>query len=182
MALTEVEIASRYGHALFDYLTDSQCLEDALSELKEVKKALIENPKFIELLDNPFVKEDEKLTMLTAVTEKVRPEVKNIFSLLLEYGRMANVVAIIEELEKLSNQALGQAQGVVKSAVPLTDAQIAAVSKELAQKLDLKTVKLKNQVDQSLIGGLVAQVNDVVIDGSIKHKLAKLRRQLSDKK
>ncbi|HBQ09545.1 MAG TPA: F0F1 ATP synthase subunit delta, partial [Lactobacillus sp.] len=50
-----------------------------------------------------------------------------------------------------------------------------------AKKYDLNAVRLENKVDPSILGGVVLQVKDRVIDGSVKNRLKKIRAQIIDK-
>ena len=65
----------------------------------------------------------------------------------------------------------------VRSAVPLTDAQRAALEDSLARSLGATPI-LTAAVDPALLGGLVVQVGDVVYDGSVRNRLEQLRHRL----
>lgn len=75
---------------------------------------------------------------------------------------------------KLNNIAFGK----VISAVKLDDEQLHKLGQAYAEKYDLKELKLTNQVDPSIIGGVILEVEDYIIDGSVKNKLKKIRAQL----
>ena len=66
----------------------------------------------------------------------------------------------------------------VTSAFSLSDEQQASLAAELTRKLG-RQVKLSAQVDASLIGGVVVRSGDLVIDGSVRGKLAKLAAALN---
>jgi F-type H+-transporting ATPase subunit delta len=68
-------------------------------------------------------------------------------------------------------------RAVVTSATPLSPADLERVRRSLERRTK-KTVMLEAQVDPSLIGGLVAQVGDLVLDGSVRTQLSTLRDKL----
>ena len=73
------------------------------------------------------------------------------------------------------------ASGVATTAVKLDDDQLKRLGESFAKKYNLNVVRLENKVDPSILGGVVLQVEDRVIDGSVKNKLKKIRAQIIDK-
>jgi len=65
----------------------------------------------------------------------------------------------------------------VRSALPLDAAQQRRLADALGRATG-KTVEVKVIVDPSVLGGIVARVGDVVIDGTIRHRLEQLKEQL----
>jgi F-type H+-transporting ATPase subunit delta len=78
---------------------------------------------------------------------------------------------------------LDEEQGIahvrVKTAVPLTDEEREALAQRL-QQLTGRRVVLETEVDEGIIGGLVVQIGDRIIDGSTRSQLLALRRQLEE--
>jgi F-type H+-transporting ATPase subunit delta len=97
-----------------------------------------------------------------------------LVSMVVGTGRSRDLPAIIDELVKLSAAEGNKEVAEVRSAVDLTDDQ----KQRLAAALEAKTgkkVELKVIIDPTVLGGLVAQVGDTVIDGSIKTRLQQLK-------
>ena len=63
----------------------------------------------------------------------------------------------------------------VRSAVPLDDATVERLAAALG-KATGKRVEVKVIVDESVVGGIVARVGDVVIDGSLAHAMSQVRQ------
>jgi F-type H+-transporting ATPase subunit delta len=97
-----------------------------------------------------------------------------LVSMVVGTGRSRDLPAIIDELVKLSAAEGNREVAEVRSAVELTDDQkqrlAAALEAQTGKKVDLKVI-----VDPTVLGGLVAQVGDTVIDGSIKTRLQQLK-------
>ena len=97
-----------------------------------------------------------------------------LVSMVVGTGRSRDLPAIIDELVKLSAAEGNKEVAEVRSAVALSDDQ----KQRLAAALEAKTgkkVELKVVIDPTVLGGLVAQVGDTVIDGSIKTRLQQLK-------
>ena len=68
----------------------------------------------------------------------------------------------------------------VSSALPLSDAQKAAVEKKLLETAKYKKMEMHYETDESLIGGMVIRIGDRVVNSSISYKLDSLKRSLLD--
>lgn len=182
MALSREEIAARYGTALFGYAEDVHNLDAIHAELNELAIALKENPKFVATLSDPILNRKDKEALLTSVERDLSEEVQNFLNMLLDYNRFDVVIEIIAFFNQLYNKAKGVASGTVTTSYQLSSDELSRLSDGYAKKYHLSSVRLENEVDPSIIGGAVLQVGDIVIDGSVKHRLTKIRRQLIDKK
>jgi F-type H+-transporting ATPase subunit delta len=67
----------------------------------------------------------------------------------------------------------------VRTAVPLTEADRTALSVRLGQALDSKQVVIEEVMDRSLLGGFVAEIGSLIVDGSLDGQLARLRQRLA---
>lgn len=98
---------------------------------------------------------------------------KNFYGILLRNNDLKIINKIIEKIEEIDKEK----RGVVE--VEVTGAK--EIDKDLVSKLRNligKKAEIQEKVDPSLIGGLKIQINDLLIDGSIKAKLNKLKRSL----
>jgi F-type H+-transporting ATPase subunit delta len=105
---------------------------------------------------------------------KVTATTRAFVSMVVIAGRAGDLPDIADEVVRRSAEATGRTVAEVRSAVPLTDAQLA----ELAGALRVRTgteVTVRNVVDPSVIGGVVTRIGDAVIDGTLRTRLAQLR-------
>lgn len=181
MALSREEIAARYGVALFGYAQDMKVLDSMHDELQELKKAVEENSAIIGVLSDPVLNSDEKKKILAEIEKPFSKELQSFLDLLLSYNRFEDLVDIINYFNDLYDEEKSIASGTVTTAVKLDADQLKRLSESYAKKYSLSAVRLENQVDPSILGGVVLQVKDRVIDGSVKTKLSKIRAQLVDK-
>ena len=97
-----------------------------------------------------------------------------IVSMIVGAGRAADLVKIANELEQRTASNSGQAVAEVRSAVALTDAQLTELTAALKARTNMD-ILVKNIVDPSVMGGLVTQIGDSVLDGTVRTRLNQLR-------
>jgi F-type H+-transporting ATPase subunit delta len=92
-------------------------------------------------------------------------------------GRAAELPEIVDRFVELAAAEHRRAVAEVRSAVPLTAEQIERLRNALNRATG-KEVEVKVVLDASVLGGLVARVGDVVIDGSVRRRLEQLKEQI----
>lgn len=105
---------------------------------------------------------------------KVLAVTKAIVSLVVLTGKAAELPEIAREMANRSAASVGASVAEVRSAVALTDEQISRLAQALTAKLG-REVTVRNVVDPAVIGGVVTQIGDQVIDGTVRTKLHQLR-------
>jgi F-type H+-transporting ATPase subunit delta len=105
---------------------------------------------------------------------RANPITTSLVSMVVGTGRSRDLSAIIGELVRLSAAEGNKEVAEVRSAIALTDDQKARLAEALG-KATGKQVEVKVVIDPTVLGGLVSQVGDTVIDGSVKTKLEQLK-------
>ena len=95
-------------------------------------------------------------------------------SMLVAAGRIHDLPAIAEEVTNRSAASSGETVAEVRSAVALTDAQIAQLTEALSARTN-RAITVRNVVDPSVLGGVVTRIGDSVLDGSVRTRLNQLR-------
>lgn len=181
MALSREEVANRYATALFGYAQDMKAVDQVHSEMQDLGQAVKENKGILNMLSDPILDPKEKQASLKAIEKNFASAVQAFLNLLLEYDRFAYLLDIIDRFNDIYDQAASIAEGTATSAVKLSGDQLKRLGDTYARKYQFKQVRLKNKVDPSIIGGVILQVQDRVIDGSVKNRLKKIRAQLIKK-
>jgi F-type H+-transporting ATPase subunit delta len=99
-----------------------------------------------------------------------------LVSLVVGTGRGRELPAIIDSLVAMSAKEANKEVAEVRSAIDLTDDQKQRLAAALSNRLGLE-VEVKVIVDPTVLGGVIAQVGDTVIDGSVRTRLIQLREQ-----
>lgn len=182
MALSREEIAARYSKALFEYSYDANVLDEVHDELNVLLQVAKANSEIIQLLSDPILNKDEKRAFLDAFTTGASDETKEFLKFLVEYQRFSDFIDIIEAFDVRYNKAKNIADGIATTAIALQKEELDKIANAYAKKYGLATLKIKNKVDPSILGGVVLQVGDIRIDGSIRTKLQEIREQLLENK
>ena len=100
---------------------------------------------------------------------------RNFACFLVARRETSKVNEIIEHFLKISEKASGEIRAKIKTAHPLDKNTIAEIKKYLTRLLDAKDVVLNTEIDSDILGGIIIQYEDKVIDGSLRGRLEKLR-------
>ena len=170
------QIARPYAQALFD-LAQGENAVDAVEEGMAAVGALAdESADFTRFLRSPAIGATEKAAALDKIIEQAKPNpvVGKFLSVVARNGRLFALPEIIKAYRELAANARGEVAAEVTSASPLSAAQRKSLAETLKTKIG-KTVTLVENVDPSLIGGLVVKVGSRMIDSSLKTKLSAMR-------
>jgi F-type H+-transporting ATPase subunit delta len=169
-------LAKRYAKALFAIGKEDGTYE-AYSEALAAVAALFEsNPEVEDALTNPLYPVDVREKAMGAIVDSMEADkvMGKFLNLLVEKKRAAILPEIAEEFKIMVDEDKNISHGTVMSAVEL-DADLQNKIKATLEKITGKKVELTASVDPSIIGGVIAKVGDLVLDGSIRTQLASLK-------
>lgn len=169
-------IAGRYATALFELALEQGAADDVAGDLKGLGALINESDDLLRLVRSPVLTRAEQSRAMAAILEKagVHTLTRKFVGLIAANRRLFALPAMIGAYQKLLAAHRGEIAGEVISASPLSDAQLDAVRKQLAQAMG-QEVQLESAVDESLIGGLVVRVGSRMVDYSLRTKLQNLK-------
>jgi F-type H+-transporting ATPase subunit delta len=178
-------IARPYAQAIFDVASESGDLATWAAAL-DVASQVLADGQVVEYLGDPKFNDEQRLEFLTGLFVEVGADVLggkdkkgiNFLKLLLEYRRIAVLPEISEHFEALKANVENSVDATVTSAVALSQAQTDEIAKALKERLG-RDVIITTEIDEDLIGGAVIRAGDVVIDGSLRARLAGLATALA---
>jgi F-type H+-transporting ATPase subunit delta len=164
-----------YATALFSVARSEGNLSEVEDELFRFARTLEASDELRTTLTDPQLPVSRRQQIVEDLLGgKANPVTVALASMVVGVGRSRDLVSIIDELVQLSATEANKELAEVRSAVPLTDEQQARLAEALG-KATGKTLEVKVVVDPSVLGGLVAQVGDTVIDGSVRTRLEQLK-------
>ena len=170
--------ARRYGEAAFQIARDGDS-EERWSEGLSLMAVAFSDPEMTAVMQEARISTVDKTGLAEKTLQGVDPLVLNLARLLVHRGRTALAPQIDEAFRELADAERGIAHAVVTTAVPLSDSETAAVAEKLSE-ISGKNVVIEAQVDEAIIGGLVARIGDMQIDGSTRSQLLALKRRLQE--
>ena len=174
-------IARPYARAAFEHARESQALA-AWSELLAAGAAVAATPGAEALFGNPRVSAGELVELIAGVASDsgvaVNEDGRNFLGVLAHEHRLALLPQIAAQFEARRAEVENTIDVEVTTAMPLTAAQRATLEAALGKRFG-RTVRLAERVDATLVGGAVVRAGDMVIDGSLRGRLARLEQQIS---
>lgn len=173
--MAELEAAKRYAQAAFDIALEANTIEAWRADLRDIAQVLSESSASA-LLADQRVPVDRRLAMVERTVD-VQPLALNLAKLLVSKGRSLDARWVAEAFNHMADSQQGIVHARITTAVDLSAAELNGIRQQLSQRLG-KTVVAEAVVDPSIIGGLVVQVGDRLVDGSVSTRLKSLRREL----
>jgi ATP synthase F1 delta subunit len=172
------EIARVYAKALFEAAKDLGKLDTIRDQLGQFVDALNENHEMQLFLFSPSFSSAEKIEALERAVTDAEPEFLNFLELLLEKGRIPVIFRIQRQFNAMWDKENKRLGVTVTSAVELDPEVAKRISAEIEEQTG-NTVELTSRVDPDILGGLVVQVGNMILDTSIQNRLEKLRKSVA---
>jgi F-type H+-transporting ATPase subunit delta len=172
-------VARRYAKALFGLAVGSGRVEQWGDALEAIGQVLATTPELAEALGNPAFGREQRRGIVEQLATALRLDdaPRNLLFLLGDRSRLDQLGAVVQAFTALADHQLGRVRARVTSAAPLDAASLEALAARLAHAAQGK-VLLERAVDPALLGGVVAQVGNLVYDGSVRTQLEDLRNTL----
>lgn len=172
-------IANRYARALADVLGPQGDYRRTLAELDDFGATYRASVDLRNLCESPAVPLADKLKVLGAILERMgaAPVTASFLRVVVANYRMRLIDQVRQAFRKLAYQHLGVTEVRIGSAYPLAEAEEQALRARFAE-LTGHQVELEFQVKPELVGGILAQIQSTVYDGSVRGSLDRIRQQL----
>lgn len=173
------QLARRYAKALYDLADERKALDAVASDIRNLQSLWATDPTLRAVAVDPRLKRGQLVSAMKAMANKAAFNVltANTLQLLAQNRRLAVLPALLDRfLAELSTRR-GEHSAEVRSAQPLSAAQMEALAEKLATLAGGK-VNLVAREDRSLLGGFIVRMGSRMIDASIKSKLTRMERQL----
>jgi len=164
-----------YARALLD-IASAEGKADRLSdELFRVAKAFGDSEELRSTLSDPLIPFEKKQAIVgDLIGERASVVTVSLVNMLIGVNRIKDFEAIAKRTIEVAAEARGHVVADVRSAVELDEATRERLAARLSEVTG-KAVNLNVVVDPDLVGGLVAQVEDTLFDGSVRNRLLELR-------
>ena len=172
------EIATVYARSLFEVATEQDKLDLVREQVGEFADAVSENRELQIFLFSPYFSTEEKKDGLDRALTDVDPVVENFLKLLIEKHRMPVIFRIRAEYDQLWEEENKLLPVEITSAVELPEETVKALGDQISEQTG-RTVELSSNVNPDILGGIVVQVGNSVLDASIRNRLEQLRRQVA---
>ena len=174
--MADRQAAKRYAQAAFAIARDGDAIARWRADLDDVAAVLVDSDA-AGWFAAPRVPVAERQAAAERALD-VDQLALNLARLLIAKGRTLEAREIAVAFSRLADEHEGLAQAEITTAVPLQPDQVAAMEQRLGEALG-KQITATADVDADIIGGVVLRIDDHLIDGSVRSRLRRLRRELS---
>ena len=169
--------ARRYAEAAFQLATRDKAL-DAYRDGLDLAVRMLGGDQVLAIVRNPARPLADRRGFVDGLLGgRVPVAIQKLVGLLVAKGKIDRLPTVAAEYRRLLNTERGVVEALATAATALTSAEIEALGRKVAQMTG-RTVDLRVEVDETLIGGLTVRVGDTLYDASVRGRLERLRERL----
>ncbi|KAI1438638.1 ATP synthase delta subunit-domain-containing protein [Xylaria sp. CBS 124048] len=179
-------IDGTYATALYTAAVKTSTLEPTAKALNSLGDLYTKDAKLTAILATPTLSEGDKSAIVAELQKSIggtNETVKNFLATLAENNRLGILKGVCDKFGELMRASRGEIEMVVKSAQPLDGKTLSRLESAVSKSQYVgqgKKLKVTNDVNPEILGGLVVEIGDRTIDLSVASKLAKMNKLLTD--
>lgn len=169
-------LAQRYSNALLELADENLTKDSILDQISDIQTSINNSEDMRKVIYSPVISTDEKKNLLAQIfSGTISNTVLNFMKLLVDKNRFEIFDSIVNEYQNKINKEKGVLSLKITSAIVLNDHEKAMIKVKL-QKVLNKELELEWNVNSDIIGGLIFEANDNIIDCSLQHKLMEIQK------
>jgi F-type H+-transporting ATPase subunit delta len=172
------EIAAVYARSLFEVASEQDKLDVVREQLGAFADALDETREMQVFFFSPYFSTQEKEEGLERAVTDADPVILNFLKLLIEKHRMPVIFRARADYDRMWEEENKLLPVQITSAVELDKEIVQQLGDRIGEQTGRK-VELSSRVEPDILGGIVVQVGNSVLDASIRNRLDQLRRQVA---
>ena len=176
---TTVTSNNSYSQALFELASENYVLLEVEEQAIAILKLIKDSSEFSDLIKNPTTKNNELIKVMETIADQnnFNGLLKRFISFLIQKRRFFYVEKILKDFVMICSKNRGEITAKLIVAKELNENEIKKIKDELSKNFGSE-VKLNYNYDPDLIGGLIMQVESVMIDTSIRNKLQQIENKM----
>ena len=178
--MSSTRAAIRYAKAILEIADSKKVASEVNADMALIATTITGNSELSSFIQNPLVKTEAKMDVVSEVFASVSAVTKSLFKLMLENKRFEILDGIATEYIKLFDVMNGVEVAQVTTAIPMDAALEAKVTAKIASISSSKKITIENIVDPAIIGGFILRIGDKQYNASIADRLQVLKRELSN--
>jgi F-type H+-transporting ATPase subunit delta len=172
------EIAEVYARSLFEVAQEHDSLDRVHEELGEFTDALNESQDLRVFFFSPYFSSQEKKEGITKLIDDADESFVRFLELLTERHRMPVIFRIRRRFDELWREENKLLPVTVTSAVELDSELVEGIGSRIEEQTG-RQVELSSRVNPDVLGGIVLQVGNMVLDASVRNRLDQLRKTVA---
>jgi len=177
--MNEGKISGRYAHALYALAEEKGIQQEIYKQMITLSQAFLQIPELSKTLANPMHTTEEKLSLLITASGKNSSELlTDFFRFVIKKEREEFMIFIAMSYQDFYRKKQHIVLGKIISALPLKEESLTKIKKLVKDKFD-STIELTTEVEPSIIGGFVLEVDNYRMDSSIRTELENIQKELT---
>jgi F-type H+-transporting ATPase subunit delta len=174
-------VAKSYAKALFGLARERNQVDAVGKELAAIAAVMAEQPAVGEFLSRPWIAPAAKRGAAAELATRLGLSTlaRDFLALIAARNRAEYLTAIATAYRALDDEAQGRVRVKLRTVHALTEGEREQLSARLSRRLDGKTLVIEESVDSQLLGGFVAEVGSMILDGSLDTQLERMRERLA---
>lgn len=174
------QTSKEYAAALFSLAIENNSVDEHEKSLMEIGNIIKENPEYIQMLQSPAIPLSERIAAVDSAFEGRYAEyLVSFIKVLCENGHIDQLFSCVEDFCELVRSYRNRTIAKIYYVEEPSDEQKSALIKKL-QKITNKAIEPEFIKDDELIGGIKIQIDDKIMDGSIRNRLNKAKGVISE--
>lgn len=171
-------LASRYAKALLDLAKEQNAVDTVLQDIKILDSLCLQSLDFANMLRSPIITGDKKQDIINAVLAgKIGVIVQGFVKLLVNKGRESNLPEIATAFITQYKEMKGIMTVKLTLAAPVNDEVKKSIIKRITGNVPDSQVEVKEVINPDIIGGFILQLEDKLIDASVRRDLNDVKAQ-----
>ncbi len=174
---SNIKVANRYANSLIGNAIEKQNLDKVYEDMQLLLGSFDVSRELKRAIESPVIRPEVKLSIIDELFKnRMDKDSLNFIHFVIEKRRENVLYEIAKRFLELRDEHLGIVNIDVKTAFEFVDEQKQKLKEKFEYILSKKAM-LRFRVDETLIGGFIAQVGDTVFDASLKHQLELLKKE-----
>ncbi|CEF72204.1 ATP synthase F0 subcomplex subunit OSCP atp5 [Fusarium graminearum] len=175
-----------YASALYTAAVKTSSVDAAADALLKLGALIEKDPKLVAVLKTPTLADADKKAIVDELVKQINTKdetVKNFLATLAENNRLGLIPGVVDKFSTIISAARGEVELTVTSAQALDKRTLSRLETAVAKSSYVgqgKKLKVTNEVNPDIVGGLVVEVGDRTIDLSVSSRIAKMNKLLTD--
>ena len=173
-------VGRSYAKALFELARERNQVDAIARELETLAALVGAEAELRAFFARPWVGSSAKRAAAAEIATRLQVSAlaRDFLALVAAQGRVDHLETIVAAYRELHDEAEGRVRARVRTVVPLSEAERSTLASRLSGAMGGKKVVLEEVADRELLGGFVAEVGSLLVDGSLDGQLARLRHLL----
>lgn len=169
--------SKRYAQAVFQLAKEKNSLTEWKLDLNRIA-GLAQNLEFLSVIENPKIPFEAKKEIMGKITAGISSLALNLAYLLIIKNKFRHAGEIAKEYDRLLNEYQGIRSAEIATAIPFDNEYRNKLTRQL-ETIYSQKISADFKVEPAILGGFIAKIDGILIDGSIRNKLELLRKNIA---